>query len=152
MTFTDKVKNASEISGTKPWENLSLQDALTIIAMYAAQLDPAAKDDEKVRRIADLAKEHPLFSEKSADIVARIHRLAKSTDMANLLQTVDQAAKSLTLKLRRTAFEWAAELAVGSGSLSEGKQEIVEQLRTKLFIGTHSASKIINEAISDSTD
>jgi hypothetical protein len=152
MTFSDKVIDASEITGTKPWENLSLQDALIIIAMHAIQLDPAAKEDKKVKRIAALAKEHPLFSEKSADIVARIRRLAKSTDMANLPQAVDQAAKSLTLKLRQTAFEWAAELAVDSGSLPEEKQKIVEQLRTKLSIDSHSANRIINEAISDSTD
>ena len=152
MSFSDKVKDISEISGTKPWENLSLQDALIIIAMYATQLDPAAKDKKKVRRIADLAKEHPLFSEKSADVVARIHRLVESSDMADLDQAVDQAVKSLTLKLRQTAFEWAAELAAGSGSLPEENQEIMEQLRTKLFIDTHSAKKIINEAIADSTD
>ncbi|MEJ2163972.1 MAG: hypothetical protein P8X90_00485 [Desulfobacterales bacterium] len=152
MSFFDKVKDASEVTGTKPWENLSLQDALIIIAMYAIQLDPAAKDNQKVRRIADLAKEHPLFSEKSADIVGRIRRVAKSTDMANLSPAVDQAAKSLTLKLRQTAFEWAAELAVDSGSLPEEKQKIVEQLRTKLSIGSHSAKKIISEAISDSTE
>jgi len=150
MPFSDKVIDASEISGTKPWENLSLQDALIIVAMYAIQLDPAAKDDKKARRIADLAKEHPLFSEESVDIVARIHRVIKSTDMADLPQAVDQAAKSLTLKLRQTAFEWAAELAVDGGSLPEEKKEIVEQLRTKLFIDTHSANKIISEAIADS--
>ena len=152
MPFPDKVRDISEISGTKPWENLSLQDALIIISMYATQLDPAAKDNKKVRRIADLAKEHPLFSEKSADVVARIHRLAESSDMADLDQAVDQAVKSLTLRLRQTAFEWAAELAAGSGSLPEENQEIMEQLRTKLFIDTHSAKKIINEAIADSTD
>jgi hypothetical protein len=152
MPFSDKVIDASEISGTKPWENLSLQDALIIIAMYAIQLDPAAKDGQKVRRIAELAKEHPLFSEESGDIVARIHRVAKSTDMADLSHVVDQAVKSLTLKLRQTAFEWAAELAVDKGSLPEEKQEIVDQLRTKLYIDTHSANKIISEAISDSID
>jgi tellurite resistance protein len=150
MTFTDKVKSASEISGTKPWENLSLQDALTIIAMYAAQLDPAAKDDEKVRRIAALAKKHPLFSEKSAAIVARIHRLAESVDIADFPQAVDQAVKSLTLKLRQTAFEWAAGLAVDNGILSNEKQELVEQLRTKLYIDTNTANKIINDAVTNS--
>ena len=152
MPFSDKVKAASEISGTKPWENLSLQDALVIIAMDAIRLDPAAKDAQKVGRIADLAKEHPLFSEKTADIAARIRRVAKSTDMAHLPRAVDQAVKSLTLEFRQTAFEWAARLAVDRGSLPEEKQEIVDQLRQKLFIDAHSAHKIISEAIAESAD
>lgn len=150
MPNSYRAKVTSEISGTKPWENLSLQDALIIIAMYASQLDHAARDDTKVRRIAALAQKHPLFSEKSADVIARIHRLAKSADTADFPQAVDQAVKSLTLKLKQTAFEWAAELAVSSGNLPKEKQDLVEQIRTKMLIDTHTANSIINEAIDKS--
>ena len=151
MSVSDRVNKASEISGTKPWENLSLQDALIIISMYAAQLDPAAKDNKKVKRIADLAQKHPLFSDESADVVARIHRLADPAGSGDFLQVVDHAVKSLTLKLRRTAFEWTAELAVVDGVLPKEKQELVEQLRTKLYIDKHAAHRIISEAIENST-
>jgi len=150
MTLSNLIKFAPEISGTKPWKNLSLQDALIIIAMYAAQVDIGAKDGEKAKRIADLAKQHSLFSDKTDDVVARIFRLADSPGTRDLPQAVDRSIRSLTLKLRRTAFEWAVELAVDNGILPAKKQNLIEQIRTKLLIDTHTANSIINEVIEKS--
>jgi hypothetical protein len=150
MPLSDSIKYAPEISGTKPWKNLSLQDALLIIAIYAAQLDTAVKDEASAKRIADLVKQDPLFSNESADIVARIYKLSKSARVRDLPKAVDHATKSLTLKLRRTAFRWAAALAVDNGILPEKNQDVIEQLKIKLLIDANTADKIINKAISQS--
>ena len=150
MAQSEDIKVEPDISGTKPWENLSLQDALIIIAIYAAQVDPAAKDDVNIQRITDLAKNHPLFVGEPSDAAARTHRLAKSVGKRNFPEAVGQATKSLTLKLRQTAFEWAADLAVDNGILPKEKQARIEQLKIKLFIDTNVANKIVNEAIAKS--
>ena len=63
---------------------------------------------------------------------------------------VDQAAKSLTLKLRKVAYELAAELTVEDGNLPEDKQGLLEQIRTKLLIDAHTADSIINDAVEKS--
>ena len=150
MTLSNHIKFAPEISGTKPWKNLSLQDALIIIAMYAAQVDIGAKDDEMAKRIAVLAKQHSLFSDETDDVLARISRLADSPGIQDLPHAVDRSTKSLTSKLRRTAFAWSVELAVDNGILPDEKQRRIEQLRTKLLIDAHTANGIINEAIEKS--
>jgi hypothetical protein len=152
MPISNLIKFAPEVSGTKPWKNLSLQDAIIVIAMYAAQVNMGAKNVKKARRIAGLAKKLSLFSDETDDVVARIFRLVDSPDMRDLPKAVDQAAKSLTPELRQTAYELAAELAVDNGILTADKQGIMEQIRTKLLIDAHTAGSIINEAVEKSKD
>ena len=67
MSISNLIKFAPEVSGTKPWKNLSLQDAMIVIAMYAAQMEMGAKNEEKAGRIAGLVKKHPLFSDETGD-------------------------------------------------------------------------------------
>lgn len=150
MSISNLIKFAPEVSGTKPWKNLSLQDAIIVIAMYAVQMEMGAKNEEKAGRIAGLVKKHPLFSDETDDVVARIFRLADWPGMRDLPKAVDQAAKSLTLKLRQAAYELAAELAVENGNLPDDKQGLLEQIRTKLLIDAHTADSIVNDAVEKS--
>ena len=60
-----------------PFEDLTVQDALTIIAVFAAQMDPEKCADD-VRRIGAIAENHPEFVETNRNILKRINKFVNS--------------------------------------------------------------------------
>jgi hypothetical protein len=144
MRVSNNIDINSNISSTKACENLTLQDSLIAIAVYAVQADPDNPDDD-IKRIESLAKKYPLFKEEPKKILARICKFVNSMSIGNPLDTVGLAARSLTPKYRETAFKWTIELVSAEGELSEEQNEIIERLRIKLSIDSKAAKKFIAE-------
>jgi len=132
----------SHVSTTKTHKNLTFQEALIAIAVYAAQIDPD-KPDHDIKRIEDLAKKNPLFNEEPQELRARINKFVNSMRIGNPLDTVGLAANSLTPKYRETAFKWASELVLAEEELSEEQNEILDWLRIKLSIDSKAAKNFI---------
>ncbi|MGD8765510.1 MAG: tellurite resistance TerB family protein [Desulfobacteraceae bacterium] len=144
MSVLNNISVNTNISSTKTQKNLTLQDSLIAIAVYAAQIDPDNPNDD-IKRIEDLAKNNPLFREEPKALRARINKFINSMRVGNPLDTVGIAAMSLTPKYRKIAFKWAIELVLAEGKLSEEQNEILERLRIKLSIDSKAANKFITE-------
>lgn len=123
-------------------KNLTFQDALIAIAVYAAQIDPSEPHSD-IKQIENLAKEYPLFNEDAKALRARINKFVNSMQNENSLDIVKRAAYSLTPGYRETAFKWAAQLIQAKDELSEGQNEIIDELKIKLSIDANTAKKII---------
>jgi hypothetical protein len=142
MSVPNNISATSKDSTTKSYKNLTLQDSLTAIAVYAAQIDPK-EPYEDIKRIEALAKKNTLFTEKPEALRSRINKFVNSMSIGNPLDTVKRAANSLTPEYREIAFKWAAHLISAKKKLSEQQYEILEDLKIKLSIDSRVAEKLI---------
>jgi hypothetical protein len=142
MTALNNISVDTEVSTPKTHKNLTFQDSLIAVAVYAAQIDPN-EPDKDIKRIEDLAEKNPLFREEPKKLRARINKFINSMCIGNPLDTIGRAANSLTPKYRETAFKWASELVLAEGELSEEQNEILDWLRAKLSIDSKVAKRFI---------
>ncbi|MGD2187633.1 MAG: hypothetical protein PVI71_15990 [Desulfobacterales bacterium] len=113
-----------------PLEDLTLQDALIISAVYAVQADP-----EICQKISALAQKHPLFVEQPKDTSARVNKFANFMQQAKLpLQAIEAVSHDLNPEHRKQAFEFAIEAALIDGELTQKKKEILQTLATRLAL------------------
>ncbi|MGD8765974.1 MAG: hypothetical protein PVG87_26945 [Desulfobacteraceae bacterium] len=150
MTFTNGVNLDPALSSTKPNENLTVQDAMIAVAVYASQLDPHDCDDD-FKKIQSLAQGHPLFDEDSERTRSRIYKFANHMGTEKIKELVNLAAASLTSKPKKIAFKWAVELSLGEEGLLGKKQNLLDDLRIRLAIDNYIADRIISEIINKST-
>jgi hypothetical protein len=146
MTPIRRINVDPNLSSTKPKENLTIQDAMVAVALYASQLEPHDCDDD-IDKIQFLAQEHPLslFHEDSESIRSRIYKFANYVGADKSGELVNLAAASLTAKMKKIAFEWAVALSsVDDGSL-EKKHDLLDDLRIRLAIDNYDAEKIISK-------
>jgi hypothetical protein len=133
-----------DISRTKPISNLTLQDALIAITVYASQTDPANCEGD-VNRIVALARNHELFNENSEATRARINKFVEHMNADKSNRYVDLAAASLPSKLKKIAFSWAVELSLDQAGSLEEKQNRIDDLRIRLGIDNLIARQLINK-------
>ena len=144
MSVLDNIGDTTQNSTTKSYKNLTLQDSLIAIAVYAAQIDPN-ESSKDIKRIEDLARKNALFRENPEALRARINKFVNSMGTGNALNTVKQAANSLTPKYRQTAFKWATQLIFAKKKPPEEQNEILEDLKIKLLIDSNVAKRLINQ-------
>lgn len=142
MSVLNYIGDTTQNSTTKPYKNLTLQDSLIAVAVYAAQIDPN-ESSKDIKRIEDLARKNALFRENPEALRARINKFVNSIGTGNPLDTVKRAANSLTPKYRETAFKWATQLILAKKKISEEQNEILEDLKIKLSIDSRVAKKLI---------
>jgi hypothetical protein len=134
----------TNVSRTKTHKNLTFQEALIAIAVYAAQIDPDESNHD-IKRIVDIAKKNPLFKEEPKELQARIKESVNSMRIGDPLDIVEIAANSLPSEYKRIAFKWASELILDQGQPSEEKKEILDWIRVKLSIESKAAKRFIAE-------
>jgi hypothetical protein len=145
MALFDKTKKEMASYQTGTFADLSVQDALTIIAVYAAQMVPD-HCEEDVRRIGSIAKSHPAFVETKENVFKRINKFVNSMIAADdQLKAVEIANDVLTPELRKTAFELAAEVALSDKVLTDEKKRVLDTLETNLSIDSKVARKTIEK-------
>jgi hypothetical protein len=145
MNLFDKAKKEMAAYQTETFADLTVQDALTIIAVFAAQMVPD-HCEEDVRRIEAIAENHPEFVETKENIFKRINKFANSMIAADeQLEAVEIASDVLTPKLQKTAFELAAEVALSDKVLTDEKKTVLGTLETKLSIDSKFARQIIDK-------
>jgi hypothetical protein len=142
MSAPNNISATSKDSTTKSYKNLTLQDSLIAVAVYAAQIDPN-EPHKDIKRIEALANKNTLFTEKPEALRARINKFVNSMGIENPLDTVKRAANSLTPEYREIAFKWAVHLISTKKKLSEQKYQILEDLKIKLSIDSRVAESLI---------
>lgn len=134
MTISNKPRKEMNAYQKGPFKDLTVQDALTIIVVCAAQMDP--DDCEKdVRRIESIFENCPEFDEKRKEIFSRINTYVNSIQVINPQQVVEIAANVLRHpELRNSAFELAAEAALPDGVITDEKKEILDNISARLYL------------------
>ncbi len=134
MTISDEIKKEIDAYQKGPFEDLTVQDALTIIVVYAAQVDPEACEED-VRRIESIFENRPEFDEKRKGIFARINTYVNSMQATDPQQALETAANVLKHpELRRSAFELAAEAALPDRVITDEKKKILEKIAARLYL------------------
>ena len=134
MTISDEVKKEMNAYQKGPFDDLSVQDALTIIVVCAAQMDP--DDCEKdVRRIESIFENCPEFDEKRKEIFARINTYVNSMQAMDPQQALEIAAEVLRhSELKKTAFELVAEAALPDRVITDEKKKTLEKIAARLYL------------------
>jgi hypothetical protein len=146
MSLSNETKNEMAAYQSGPFEDLTIQEALTIIAVYAAQIDPKkCKDD--VIRIAATVDRLPEFVAKKESITSFVNKFINSMQAMDSQKAVEIASNELTMELRKTAFKLATEVALPDKVLTDEKKSVLESLETKLSVSSEFAQKTIEKFI-----
>ena len=127
-------------------KNLTLQDALILVAVCASEIDEEHRYNDAQRIIA-MAHAHPLFQEKLKSTAARVYHIWNLMVTKDRKKTVDLAFKPLSPELRETAFAWVTEIIISNTGLTEEKKSILYEFIEKLSIERKSAERIINDTL-----
>jgi hypothetical protein len=133
------------------FDDLSVQDAFTIIALYGARLDPE-DCQEDVSKITVFLNDYPIFNEKSSDTLTRINKFVNAMEQVRSLDAVKTAAKVLTPELRRKAFMLASEIGMSLKESNIETVEILKKLASKLSIDAKIVNQTINSIIKNFID
>ena len=136
---TERINDAYK---SRPFRKLVVQDAIIIIAIYAAQIDPSHSEEE-INRIERIAESYPVCVEKKKGILSRINLFVNEMRKVDRDKAFEMAMEILTPELRKTAFEMAAEVVITGNKLIDQKREILEKLMEKMSIETQFAGKFI---------
>ena len=147
MTPSEKKEKKAAVYQTGTFDDLTVQDALTIIAVFAAQMAPD-HCEEDIRRIAAIAMDHPEFVETKEKILKRINKFVNPMLAADdQIRAVEIASTVLTPELRDKAFELAAEVTLLDRVLTDEKKAVLDTLENKLSINGEFAQKAIEKFI-----
>ncbi|HKJ34823.1 MAG TPA: hypothetical protein VKA34_23565 [Balneolales bacterium] len=146
MTLSNETKNEMAAYQSGPFEDLTIQEALTIIAVYAAQMDPKKCQDD-VKRIVVTAERLPEFVAKKESISSFVNKFINSMQAIDSQKAVEIAADVLTTEMRKTAFKLAAEVALPDKVLTDKKKSVLDSLESKLSISSEFAQKTIEKFI-----
>ena len=131
---------------TGPFDDVQLQEALIIIAIYAAQMD--YKDcKEDVKRIEELLEHHPLFVARRKEIVALINKYVNELEVGDPDKALSIAADVLTPEQKMAGFELAVDVALQKKSLTDREERMLAALRSQLSISDDSAKRAIRDKI-----
>ena len=145
MTISNNSKREMAAYQKGPFEDLTIQDAFTIIAVCVARMDyeDSAID---VKRIEAIAESRPEFIEERKYIVSRINRYVNSLPTVDLQKAVEIAADALKSPgLSEAAFEFASEVLLQGMVLTDKKKAILDSIATYLSIDHYFAQKIIEK-------
>ena len=146
MTLSNETKKGMAGYQSGPFEDLTMQEALTIIAVYAAQIDPEKCQDD-VKRIVATAERFPEFVAKKESIFSFVNKFINSMQAIDSQKAVEIAANGLTTELRKTAFKLAVEVALPDKVLTDKKKSVLDSLESKLSISSEFAQKTIEKFI-----
>ena len=94
MENSEETKRGEAIFQTGLFDNLTLQDAFTVIALYAARVDPEDCQAE-LHKITAVLNDHSMFDEKSSDTLTRVNKFINSMEPVKSLDAVQKAAAVL---------------------------------------------------------
>jgi hypothetical protein len=115
-----------------PFEGLMVQDALTIIAVFAAQLDPMDCVTE-IERLELILNKLEIFKSVSADTRTRIYRFANALRHTDPKEALSHASRVINrFGAAKEAFDVAAEVTMINGLLTDEKEENIRSISSLL--------------------
>ena len=144
MDSSEMSDREKKVFQTGLFDDLSVQDGFTIIALYVAQLDPEdCKED--IDRIMAILNSDALFSEEHTLTRDRINKFQNSMEKVTPLNAVEKATKVLTTELQQKAFMIAAQIGKAIQEIRFAK--ILASLATKLSIEEEIVEKTIDSTL-----
>ena len=137
MGNSEMSEREKKVFQTGLFDNLTVQDAFTIIALCAAQADLEDLDKLIMTHISKDA----LFDEDYSHTLARINKFANSMAEVNPSNAIERAAKVLTPELRQKSFMLAAQIGKATQEIRTTK--ILKNLASKLSIEKEIVDKTI---------
>jgi hypothetical protein len=146
MAKIDEVDKEMAAYETRPLEGIKLQEALVIIAVYAAQLD-YQNCEADVQRIEAILERHELFVARKKAIFSLINKFVNEMEVSGSQKALEIAADTLTPEQRNIGFELAVEVALPDGILTAEKKKMFDMLRAQLSIDSDFAQAAIRDKI-----
>ena len=143
MTMIDKEANEMKAYQTGPFEDLKVQEALTIFAVYAARMD-YQNCEADVRRLSEILARHPIFVARKKEILSLINKYVNSMEAGDPDNALIKAADALTRVQKNTAFELAVEVARPEKELSADEKKMFDTLQARLAVDDEFAEKALN--------
>lgn len=140
MINSEMSDREKKIFQTGLFDNLTVQDAFTIIALYAAQSDEGEDKEVLVELITATLRKDLLFDEDQSHTIARINKFDNSMGEVNSINAVESASKVLSPELRQKSFALAARII-----------KITQETRTTNKLAKLSSKLLINRKIADKT-
>ena len=140
MAMFDKGANEMAAYQTGPFEDLNVQEALTIIAVYAARMDyQNCKAD--VKRLAEILERHPMFVARKNEIFSLINKYVNAMKAGDADKALNTAADALTQVQKNIAFELAVEVARPEKELTADEKKMFDTLQARLAVDEEFAEK-----------
>ncbi len=127
------------------FDNLTVQDAFTIVLLYAVQSDLGGNKEELLKLILAVLRQDPLFNEDKSHTISRINKFDNSLGEVNPLNAVESAAKVLSPELRQKSFKLAVQ--IGNAAQEMRTVNNLTRLSSKLLIDKEIAAKTINSIL-----
>ena len=144
MENLEMSEREKKVFQTGLFDDLTVQDAFTIISLYAAQLDIDDGKEVTDKIILTFLSKDKLFEEDHSDTLDRINKFSISMNEVNPLNALKKAVEVLTPELRHKSFTLAAQIC--KATQEKRIESILGRLGSKLRI-----EKEIIESIIDST-
>lgn len=131
MENSEMSLREKKVFQTGLFDDLTVQDMLTIIAIFAAYHDPEDRQETN-DRIMEVLSRDALFDEKGSHTADRINKYTISMKEVEPLNAVEKATMSLTPELRKKAFKHAVQICKTAQEIRTTK--ILQVLASKLSI------------------
>ena len=133
MDKTDTLDKEMAAYQAGPFDDVKIQEALTIIAVYAAQMD-YQNCEADVKRIEAILESHHLFVARKKEIFAMINKFVNEMKLSGSQKAIEFATDTLTPEQRKIGFELAVEVALPDKSLTAEKEKMLDALKNRLSI------------------
>jgi hypothetical protein len=142
MAETDTLDKEMAAYQAGPLDDVKIQEALTIIAVYAAQMDHQNCEAD-VKRIEAILESHHLFVARKKEIFSLINKYVNEMGLRDPHKALEIAADALTPEQKKTAFELAVKVALPDKNLTAEKRKMLDMLKDRLSISTDFVEKAI---------
>ncbi|MCF8070123.1 MAG: hypothetical protein K9L30_16190 [Desulfobacterales bacterium] len=125
------------------FDNLTIQDAITIISIYISRIDPFECELD-IQHIAGLLGKNELFNESFEKTRQRINRFTNELKSTGIEEILDFAIPVLkNSQSTNSAFEAAVVIATTGGKLSEERISMLDHLIEKLALEKEFADLLV---------
>ena len=147
MARIDTKQKEMEAYRTGPFNDVKVQEALTIIAVYAAQMD-YQNCEPQVQRLASLLPDSQWFVAGREEIFSLINKFVNELELRdpNYDKVLEIAAEALTPEQRNAGFALAVRVAMADGRFTDEKKKILDTLKARLSIDSDFAEKAFSQA------
>jgi hypothetical protein len=146
MVKGDALEKEMAAYRTGPLEDVKIQEAMTIIAVYAAQMD-YQNCEADIKRIEAILEQHHLFVARKNEVFALIKKFVNELEVRDPQKALEIAAEALTPEQRNIGFELAVEVALPDKKLSAAKKKMLDTLKERLSIDSDFAQQTIGNKI-----
>ena len=144
MDKTDTLDKEMAAYQAGPFDDVNIQEALTIIVVYAAQMD-YQNCEADVKRIEAILESHHLFVARKKEIFSLINKFVNEMGLRDPHKALEIAADALTPEQKKTAFELAVEVALPDKNLTAAKKKLFNTLKERLSISNELAEALIRD-------